>query len=117
MKSDSYSSLVNRLSDSFSNCGEVMDAKFCAEIISTFEMDENAEFSPDEIRRAVREASDNFVDSITENCHANWESDCKYKPKYPRYESESHYEADIVRYEAMRPRNVRKAIAFKALSI
>lgn len=119
MKSEICARLEIALHDKFLSCGEILSADAIAEFISDIEY--SGEFSPgelsaDDIRLAVYDASDRFVDSMQGNCLDTWQGQgCKGKPG-EWLSDESAYDDQMARYESMRPRNQRKAAIIASLS-
>ena len=96
--------LTSYLHDKFMTSGEIAPVSHLAELIQDYERHWDQEFDAYEIKRAVRDASDSFVDSMVAN---------EYNTHYDCLDDQ---DAAVARWEAMRPSVRRRAAIEKILA-
>lgn len=79
--------LTDILHDAFLNCGEILPASDIARIIQEYEFESGTEHDAATILKSIRDAGEQFIDSMQENGH---DTDC------------------LAQWEAMRPSVVRR---------
>jgi hypothetical protein len=89
--------------EDFISSGEILPSEYIAETVAEFEKENACVLSPEDIHRALWNAKDSFVDSMQGNVQDGYNYEGRHR------ETETEYEEELARYEAMRPAKVRQA--------
>lgn len=94
--------LTEILHDAFLTCGEILPAAHIAQIIWEYEFNSNTEHDAETILCAIRDAGEQFVDSMQGNTSDGYNYEGRHR------ETETAYQEELDRWEAMRPSVVRR---------